>query len=178
MSYKIGGGDHLQPYSAKNGQYEEAQEKAGQNENDTKNLVLVHYFGFSKEDLPFCFPTYGVHDVDYCDIFVKYSRARIKGVLIDERKAVYLLTYKEKDDKSLFLNKLGYNENEKDKLLDDIRDNTDIKTLTFSRFEEKCLKCEAKTILKGNIVTSIWELKENLEIRFITLIPGGEKRWK
>ncbi len=74
--------------------------------------------------------------------------------------------------------KLGYSEKEKEKLLDDIEGNTVIKTLTFSRLEEKCLKCEAKTILKGNIVTSIWELKENLEIRFITLIPGGEKRWK
>ncbi len=177
MSYKTGGGNRLQPYSENNGRYE-SEEKASQNENDTKNLVLVHYYGFPKENLPFAFPTYGVHDSDYCDIFVKYSRERVKGILIDERKAIYLLTYKTKDDKSLFLNKLGYSEKEKEKLLDDIRDNTEIKTLTFSRLEEKCLKCEAETILKGNIVTSIWELKENLEIRFITLIPGGEKRWK
>lgn len=177
MSYKTGGGDHLQPYSEKNGQYK-SNDKANQNEKDTKNLVLVHYFGFSKEDLPFCFPKYGIHDADYCDIFIKYSREHIKGILIDERKAVYLLTYKTKDDKSLFLNNLGYSENEKEKLLDDIQNNTKIGTLTFSRFEEKCLKCKAETILKGNIVTSVWELKENLEIRFITLIPGGEKRWK
>ena len=126
----------------------------------------------------FHFPTPGIHDDEYCDIFVKYCRKNIDSIVINEKKAMYLLMQRAKDDKSSFLNNLGYDVNSSDKLLLDIYNNTQINSLTFSRNEKMCLKCVAKTILNGKIVTSVWKLKNSLEIRFITLIPGGEKRWK
>lgn len=176
MFYKVGGGDHLQQYNADNGQYSN-EDKTKFNEGDKENLVLVHYYGFSIEKFPFHFPMCGIHDNEYCDIFVKYSRQHIKKVVIDERKAFYLLGHREKDDKSLFLEKIGYGLDNTGELLNDIIHNTEIQSLTFSRMEAKCLKCEARTTLKGKIVTTIWELKANFEIRFITMIPGGDKRW-
>lgn len=40
------------------------------------------------------------------------------------------------------------------------------------------LKCMAKTTLKGKLVTSVWELKQDFSVRFITLIPRDDKKWK
>ncbi len=53
--------------------------------------MLFHCYGFSLNEFPFNFPTFEIHDDDYCDI-----------LNIDERKAIYLLTFKAKDDKSVF----------------------------------------------------------------------------
>ena len=37
---------------------------------------------------------------------------------------------------------------------------------------------EAKTVLKGKLVKTIWRIEKNLTINFIILIPGGDKQWK
>lgn len=60
----------------------------------------------------------------------------------------------------------------------DIYNGTDLRTMIFSRYDNGCFACLAETKLKGLSVTTVWEIQKNLDIRFITLIPGGEKRWK
>lgn len=177
MNYKKGGGNHLQPYDEKTGQYDD-ETKAKINEEEKKSLILFHYFGLPYNDLDFRFPVFNLHDDEYCDIFVKYSRKVIKYFDIDDRKGVHFLQYKIKDDKSLFLKKLGYSLENYHELISDIYCNTNVNSLTFSKFDKQCLKCIAKTILRGKIVTSVWELKSNFHIRLITIIPGGDKRWK
>ena len=177
MPYKIGGGEHLQYYDENDGKYDD-QAKKRLNDEDKKALTLVHYFGLSYSYLVFHWPLYNVHDNEYCDIFVKYVRKYIKEYEMDINKAFYLLTYQTGHDKSEFLKKLGYDVNDPEKLKNDICCYTDASTLTFSRLTKDCFRCIAKTILMGKIVTSIWELKRNFKIRFITLIPGGDKKWK
>lgn len=177
MPYKNGGGNHLQYYDEFDGQYDD-QTKAKINEEDKKALTMVHYFGLPYNELVFHWPLYNIHDNEYCDIFVKYARKCIKEYEMEINKAIYLLTFQKENDKSAFLNSLGYSINNPEKLKGDIYCYTDIFSLTFSRYTKNCLRCIAKTNLNGKIVTSVWELKHNFIIRFITLIPGGDKKWK
>ena len=177
MAYKKGGGNKLQLYDESTGQYDE-ETKARINEEDKKALVLVHYFGVPYNELSFHFPIYGLHDDEYCDIFVKYARKVIKRFDIDNDKMIYLLKYHSANDKSEFLNKIGYSSDNPDELCSDIYCHTDVQTLTFTRYKKGYLGCIAKTTLKGKVVTSVWSLEKNFHIRFITIIPGGDKRWK
>lgn len=177
MPYKTGGGNHLQYYDVNDGQYDD-QSKKRMNEEDKKALVMVHYFGLPYDDLIFHWPLFNVHDDEYCDVFVKYVRLYINDFEMDISKANYLLTYQADHDKSEFLKKIGYDQSGLDNLCEDICHCTDVTSLTFSRITKDCLKCMAKTTLKGKLVTSVWELKPNFSVRFITLIPGGDKKWK
>lgn len=177
MPYKKGGGNLPQLYDIETGQYDD-ETKTKINENDKKSLVLVHYFGIHYNELDFHFPAYGLHDDEYCDIFVKYCRRIIRNFDVDINKCVYFLRPTVKNDKSKFLVSLGYSISNPENLLSDIYCNTYVDTLTFSSFNKGYLRCIAKTILKGKIVTSVWELKTNFHIRLITIIPGGDKKWK
>lgn len=178
MPLKKGGGNHLQFYDEADGQYDDEEERARINEEDKKALSLVHYFGLPFNELVFHFPTFGLHDDEYCGLFVQYAKGSIKRFEIDERKIDYLLSFNFGRDKSLFLTRLGYNANTARELCSDIYCNTDVQSLTFSGFRNNCLKCVAKTVLKGKLVTTVWELKKDFKLRLITLIPGGDKRWK
>ncbi len=139
---------------------------------------MVYYFGLSDDSLIFHWPLPKVHDSEYCQMFVRYARSQTRGKEMDIRKCDYLLTYSKNRDKSEFLKKIGYEKSNPEKLKLDILYGTDFKTLSFSRYDQGCLSCVAKTTLKGKIVTTTWELMRNLKVRFITLIPGGDKRWK
>ena len=177
MPYKMGGGNHLQYYDINDGQYDN-QSKKRINEEDKKALAMVYYFGLPYDDLIFHWPLFGAHDDEYCDLFVKYARQYVHDFEMDINKALYLLSYQVNHDKSKFLKTIGYDASNLETLRKDICHCTDVSSLTFSRITKDCLKCSAKTILKGKLVTSVWELKPDFTIRFITLIPGGDKKWK
>ena len=174
MPFKIGGGNHLQPYDDATGQYDE-EEKARINEEEKQALVLSHYFKLPLNDLVFHFPIYGLHDEEYCDLFVKQARETIKSLDVADEKMLYLLTHVKDRDKSSFLNQLGYTSLRPDELKSDIVCNTDLTTLSFSRFTPMWFKCVAKTTLRGKIVTTVWELRNDFTPRLITIIPGGDK---
>ena len=130
--------------------------------------------------ISFRFPNYKIHDDEYCKLFVKYIRQFIRNedVIIEERKMGYLFSLSYGRNKSYFLNKIGYNENDINKLINDIRMNTDFKTSTFKVITKFTFNFEAKTILNNYIVTTAWQLNNDGNIRLITLIPGGDKKWK
>lgn len=64
------------------------------------------------------------------------------------------------------------------KLADDIRWNTDFKTLSFKLINGFTFNAEAKTVLNGYIVTTGWQISKNGDVRLLTLIPGGDKKWR
>ena len=177
MPLKKGGGGHLQFYDGIDGQYDD-DEKAHINAEDKIALSLVHYFGLPFNELTFHFPVFGIHDDEYCALFVEYAKAAVKRFEIDERKLLYLLTPRMDNDKSKFLRSLGYFESNLNKLYADIHCGTQINSLRSKELTQYGLKCEAKTLLEGKIVTTAWVLEKNFTIRFITLIPGGDKKWK
>lgn len=110
--------------------------------------------------------------------FVNICKTRITFKNISEEKIIYLLTKAEKNDKSKYLNQIGYNIDDKDALLNDILAFTDFNTLCFRNLTQYSLNCQAKTVLHGHIVTTGWRLTEDFELKFVTLIPKGEKKWK
>ncbi len=177
MPYKLGGGNHLQYYDEIDGQYGDERKKS-QCEDDMTSLTMVYCFGLDNENLVFHWPKLGVHDDEYCSLFVQYSKQRISGMDVDIRKCAYLMKYDAGRDKSRFLSELGYDSLSLESLRNDIISNTDLQILNFSRLISTCLKCVAKTELHGKIVTTVWELKKDYKIRLITLIPGDDKKWK
>ena len=176
MPYKKGGGDRLQYYDEADGQYDEDTKKR-MNEADMKALSTVHYFGHPYDELIFHWPVYGLHESAYCALFVEYARKSIHGAEMDIRKCDYLLTFRKGSDKSKFLEALGYSLSAPGKLRTDILCNTNWRTLTFSSYLKQCLRCIAQTNLNGKLVTTVWELRKDFTLRFLTLIPGGDKKW-
>ena len=176
MPLKKGGGNKLQYYDESTGQYDD--QKIGLNEIDKENLVMYHYFGLDDDTIQFHFPYYLIHDFEYCDIFCKCIRKEVNIQEVKIEKCQYLLEYKDEDDKSSFLQDLGYNIHDIGCLKDDIIFGTDLNSILFAGLNNWGLKVIAKTILKNKIVTSVWMVNEELGMRFVTLIPGGDKRWK
>ena len=179
MNLKLGGGDHLQTYDSNDGQYKKAS-LLDLREKDMKNLVLIYVFGMDDFDLQIHFPDYRIHEIDYCEMFVKYIRKYIRSenILIEPSKIKYLFTKQIGRDKSDFLKKLGYLEENEQELMDDIKSNTDFSTLTFKTINQYTFNAEAKTMLKNYVVTTAWQIQRDGYIRLITLIPGGDKKWK
>lgn len=177
--FKLGGGNHMQPYNPDNGQY--TDEDIGKiKEKDMENLVLIYLYGLNYDHLKIHFPNYKIHDKDYCDMFIKYIRDFInkENAKVEKKKIVYLLTYQRERDKSIFLDKLGYNYSNIELLIEDIRWGTDFSTATFKVINKYTLSFEAKTTISHCVVTTAWQLLSNGEVRLITLIPGGDKKWK
>ncbi len=165
-------------YDPSDGQYDD-KTKAKLNKQDKDNLIMSHIFGLGHNELFFHHPTFGISDDEYSELFVKYSRRHINNsVIIDDRKMEYLLTPKDRDDKSSFLIGLGYSLRNPEALWREIYQNTDKNTLSFARLTPHALLCKAKTVLRGKIVTTIWALEPIMSLRFITLIPGGDKTWE
>lgn len=176
MNYKIGGGKHLQMYDETNGQYTD-EEKASLIKEDRKNLALVYCFSLDSDDLIFHWPSKKIHDRDYYEIFTHFARDKIAEIQYNPTKSTYLLNHIIDRDKSSFLIKLGYAASDPDELQLDVIKGTDISSLEYSS-NNTCYKCIAKTVLKGKLVTSVWALEVGFKLRFITLIPGGDKVWK
>lgn len=170
--YKKGGGDKDQLYDKENGQYMRNE----QCEKDEENLVLTKIFGINTHK-PIVYPTVNVHDNDYCELIIRYC-LNLKRPYLDENKIVkYLLIKKEKDDKSNFLNILGYNKNNWQELYKQLLDGTSFDKRKLSNFNEYQLTFETKTIIYDYVknrkinITSIWNVEKDFTIRFITIIP-------
>ncbi len=174
MKVKKGAGNRLQAFGERNGRY--VKEAGHVRENSILLLSLLSELGADDETLIKVFPKYGVSDEEYCKLFVRMCRDRIKQYIVPEGKIKYLLTKQEQDDKSIFLNRIGYNIDDKGLLLGDIVRFTDFKTLNFSRISIYSLNCKATTILAGHYVTTYWKLTLELNLSLITLIPKGEKK--
>lgn len=181
MQFKKGGGNHLQLFDQENGQYAD-EDKVKLNEKDLESLVMVHYFGFDNDEFIFHFPISGVHTDEYCDIFVSYlKRNSLFGeAFIEESKLKdYLFKFKEKDDKSKFMiNVLGFSNNEGGWLRarNAILRGTDFSTAKYDPPMRNGLIINAETEIldkngkKYNVLTS-WQIKDDLSLRFVTLIP-------
>ncbi|HBM99653.1 MAG TPA: hypothetical protein DD384_00135 [Firmicutes bacterium] len=179
MNLKIGGGDHLQTYDPNDGRYRKAS-LLDLKERDMRNLVLIYVFGMDDLDLKIHFPDYRIHEAEYCEMFVKYFRKFLKSedALIEPSKITYLLTKQIGRDKSVFLKKLGYSESNEQKLINDIKFNTDFCTLSFKSINQYTFNAEAKTTLNNCVVTTAWQIQKDGRVRLLTLIPGGDKKWK
>lgn len=175
MPYKPGGGNHMQLYDKRNGEYTD-QEKRDMAAKDDIGLELFFAYGeFSSRK--FHFPLEGVHSDKYCKNFLEAVKGDIKKFNYSELKMDYLLSYQAEHDKSYFLQRIGYNKNYQHELYRDICKGTDISSLKFIQHSNDCFKCSAKTRLKGYLVKTIWGLNKDLSLRLITLIPGGDKIW-
>jgi len=179
MPYKTGGGGKPELYDKKTGEYTD-EEKKTKNASDLE--TIMHRYFLDEKSFSVSFPNYKWNDKEYCDLYIKFfnEQKNIKRT-IEMPKMKYLLSFREKDDKSMFLKeKLGYDENQ---LYNDINNNTDFKTMLFSDLNEYGLKVVACTKLKSQLdgkeylVSSVWQITKDHNIRFITLYPGGEKIW-
>ena len=175
MKSKKGGGKRQQAFDEKTGRYVRINKN-----KSILALTILDTMGTNNASIKEMFPVYKGAETDlvYCEVFVRRSRCRIISKNIRDGKLIYLLTERPRDDKSKYLIEMGYNINEKEKLLNDILKFTDFETLRFNRINERTLNCEAKTILRGHIVTTCWQLTKDFELNFLTLLPKGEKKWK
>jgi len=172
-SFKPGGGNHLQLYNLKNGEYTD-QEKQIMRSYDNFALWSYRQNGENSK-FKFHFPTEGIHEEGYCKEFIQCLRDFLIKPEYRESKMNYLLTFHLKNDKSKFLNNIGYYRYNYKELFHDLCKKTLRHTLNFSKFSHGAVLLTAKTILKGKEVTTIWKLEETLSLTIVTLIPGGYK---
>jgi hypothetical protein len=95
-------------------------------------------------------------------------------ITISEEKIInYLLVKKPKNDKSTFLNGLGYTKENYQSLIEDIKSLAVENEATLSRTSEFGDLYSVKGKLKGRYVVTIWleELPDNT-FRFVTLYPA------
>ena len=176
MNFKTGGGNHLQVYDNKTGQYTD-EELHEMRKKDMENLVFVHIFGYDISKYPFHYSKMNIHDRDYCQTFIEYFRKQITSFHIDNRKMLYLLTWHEKDDKSKYLEKIGYSKERPDELSKDLKFAFKRERLIFSRLDEYGLNCVEEIELKGHKVKTYWQINlDDSSAKFVTLIPGGLKK--
>jgi len=176
MPLKPGGGNHMQLYDSQNGEYTE-EEKDRMKSYDSFALWSYELNG-NNNKFKFHFPIQGVHENEYCYDFIRLIKNSIHEPIFIEEKMKYLLTFRTKDDKSKFILSLSYSVNKPYELFKDICKNTIRDSIEFSRFSYGKIIVTAKTYLKGKLVKTIWRLEQNLDIYFVTLIPGGDKKWK
>jgi hypothetical protein len=176
MPYKPGGGDKPQLYDVNSGEYI----RNPKCEEDEKNLVLNKMFGIDT-GVPIAYPVYGVHDLDYCKLFVAYC-LNTKNPYIDERKITkYLLIHQEKDDKSKLMNLIGYSSENWNELEQQIIKGTTFKikskiklnpmTCTFATYTN----IYDKNCNKYRQYISVWAIEKDFSLRFVTLKKGELK---
>lgn len=182
MKYKIGGGGHLQPYDKEDGQYTD-KDKAEIAKKDMENLMMVYLFGFDYSELRFHFPKMGIHDDDYCDYFVRYVKDNHlygEPFMEETKLSKYLFYQRSVSDKSKYMIEvLGFENgpNGWNKARLAIIDGMDLETMKYTApFLNDCLEVSVESSvydsdgIKHDIIT-IWQLKDNLILRFITLKP-------
>lgn len=64
-----------------------------------------------------------------------------------------------------------------DRLKNDIINGTEWDTPCFGKLTSFGITAKCKTVLKDKVVTTIWELNQDFNVRLITLILGGDKTW-
>lgn len=172
MPYKIGGGNVQELYNENNGQYC----RNPKCEEDEKHLIFSKLFGIDA-NIPIQFPMFGIHDEDYCKLFITYCLNTKYPFIAKEKVTKYLLSFKEKNDKSSFFKKLGYTIDNSDELYNQIICGTSFKNKKLKRFDQLVLSFNTETrILNKNsgkyyFCTSSWAIEKDYTVRFITLIP-------
>lgn len=187
MKYKIGGGGRLQPYDEEDGQYTDmGLEMQGNAELGTL-IDVCEYPPTSDTDKTISFPSKDKHSLSYYKKFVEYvGRYRLYGEAgIDDKKiGGYLFVPQDKDDKSKFMiGVLGYPNDEHgwNKVRNEILSGTNFKTMRYEReYIYKFLTIAADTYIhdangKIYLVKTSWRLYEDMTLKFVTLIPGGNK---
>ena len=174
MPLKRGGGNHMQLYDSRNGEYTE-QEKQYMRAYDDSAMASYELCG-QNALRKFHFPVEGVHEEKYCNRFIQAIIDDVKQPTYVFEKMNYLLTFHVKNDKSMFLKNLGYSEYKPYELFYDICVNTKRTSLRFSHFAASKLIIEGETILKGKVVKTAWRLENDLNLFFVTLIPGGHRK--
>ena len=130
---------------------------------------------------PIAFPKKGVHDETYCTLFVKYCLNTREISIPQEKVTKYLLIPREKDDKSKFLNNIGYNINNWQKLYSEIVEGTNFKNISRIRLTQYTLNFATETTLldlnkyKMVSVTTIWKVNKDLSLSFVSLLPKEYK---
>jgi hypothetical protein len=93
-----------------------------------------------------------------------------------EKITEYLLTKKEKNDKSKFLQSLGYSLENWQDLVNEIKNIAVKNDLVLERISEFGNLYSIKGKLKNKLIITIWLKQVNKDIyRFITLYPADEK---
>lgn len=172
MVVKEGGGGKYQPYNEKDGRYCRNPVCI----KDEETLVLKRLFGISMKD-EISYPIPGVHDRQYLELIIAYG-LKLEYPYIDDRKiSHYLLVFKEKNDKSLFFNRIGYTLESWNNLKEAIIYGTSFKRKNLVDFDKHKFTFETETIIKNLItgekvsLTSVWNVERDFTVRFITIIP-------
>ena len=180
MPYKIGGGNKLQWYNIKNGEYDELGSDIELiNSNSINNLNKYINDEILQNDL--YFPDYRFHNIEYCKLFVDAIKNKLykDQDSIELSKCKYLLTYNHNRDKSKFLNDMGFYSD--GTLYLALNDSVDFKNTKFDKINEYGFFVSVETDLISNDknytkkVDTIWQIDNNLRARFITMIIGGKK---
>ena len=185
MPFKIGGGNKLQWYDISDGEYAECE--ANSNFKDsylktiTKNLD-DYVLGLHEDIAKIHFPNYQVSDIEYCKKFVDTFKSNFYKDLdsVPFAKCEYLMTYHKENDKSMFLEELGYHSSDAIHMM--LNDVINFDNSVFNRIDVHGLSISVKTLIpnqsgqgKDKYVDTIWIVDKNLRARFITMIIGGKK---
>lgn len=103
-----------------------------------------------------------------------YMIIKPEDVIIPEEKVLnYLLVSKEKNDKSAFLLKLGFNRHNYTELIEEIINIASRNEAILSRTSEFGNLYRIEGRLRNNVVVTIWmEEIEHNKFRFVTLYPA------
>ncbi len=172
MPYKTGGGDKLQLYNSRNGEYI----RNPICEQDEENLVMQKLFGVNTNK-KISYPIKGIHDEDYLDLIIKYCLDYSNPQISDRKLTDYLLVPQPKKDKSKILNSIGYDINNFNELKKQLLIGSNFKRCYVQAFTETKLLINVETKLynkKNNkyyYCTTAWFVETNFTLRFVTLIP-------
>lgn len=169
MPFKPGGGYVPQPYNAKNGQYIDKMKFNELELHKIKKFINEHTFFVGDEPN---WPTFSWHNDEYNKIFVQAYRHRFNPQQINENKIKYLLTWKDTNDKSNFLIKLGYNISNIQCLQEDLINCAKFELSIYNKIHEYGLKIYVPVKLKNKFVVASWifENKSDRKLKFVTLL--------
>ena len=173
--YKKGGGEKLQLYDPKNGEYTD-EDKKKLFEDEMSNIVLRCIFNDDDTYIP-RYPIFGFHDDDYCRLYVGYCIKKPHFFINKKKVTDYLLTFRKNSDKSLFFKKQGYTLENSNELYNQLIEGSNIDTIKYNKIHPYGLNVEMTTTIqsitynKKIAMKSIWRFEEdNNRLMFITVI--------
>lgn len=102
-------------------------------------------------------------------------KLKVEQLIIQEDKILnYLLVWKEKNDKSKYLEQLGFNSDNYKELIEEIKTIATSNDMFLSRENEFGNLYQIEGLLKESLIVTIWiEQLDNNQYRFITLYPSN-----
>ncbi len=102
-------------------------------------------------------------------------KIKVEQLIIQEEKILnYLLVWKEKNDKSKYLEQLGFNRDNFKELIEEIKIIATSNDMVLSRENEFGNLYQIEGLLKESLIVTIWiEQLDNNQYRFITLYPSN-----